>query len=93
MENGKQPIYPDPMRGAEQSFTNQSPHELPTGLTKREYFAGLAMQGIMASLTEMRVNGSSTLHYAGMDEHLAREAVSIADAVLKELDKPKNEAQ
>ena len=90
MENANQPIYPDPMRGAEQSFTNQFPHDLPMGLTKREYFTGLAMQGIMASLTEMQARGGSTLHYAGLDEILAREAVSIADAVLKELDKPKD---
>lgn len=57
------------------------------GLTKREYFAGLAMQGIMASLTEMQARVGSTLHYAGLDETLAREAVSISDALLKELDK------
>ena len=63
------------------------------GLTKREYFAGLAMQGIMASLTEMQANGHSTLHFAGLDETLALEAVSIADAVLKELDKPKQQGQ
>lgn len=77
MENASQPIYPDPMRGAEQSFTNQSPHELPTGLTKREYFAGLAMQGM----------ASSDLTY----EDIAHDAVKMADALLKELDKPKSE--
>lgn len=91
MEHKNQPIYPDPMRGAEQSFTNQNPHELPIGLTKREYFTALAMQGIMSSLTEFRANGSETLYYAGMDENIAREAVSIADAVFKELDKTKSE--
>lgn len=77
MENGNHPIYPDPMRGAEQSFTNQSPHELPTGLTKREYFAGLAMQGM----------AMSDLKY----EDIAHDAVKMADALFKELDKPKTE--
>ena len=77
MENGNQPI-----------LDNQ--FEDNKGLTKREYFAGLAMQGIMASLTEMRVSGNSTLHFHDADKDIAREAVSIADAVLKELDKPKS---
>lgn len=80
MQNGNQPI-----------LDNQ--FEDNKGLTKREYFAGLAMQGIMASLTEMKANGQSTLHFAGADEDIAREAVSISDAMLKELDKPKNQAQ
>ena len=44
------------------------------GLTKREHFAGLAMQGILAdSQTD---EGS---------ESIARAAVRIADALLKEL--------
>lgn len=34
-----------------------------TGLTKREYFAGFAMQGIMASYTELAANGESTLSF------------------------------
>jgi hypothetical protein len=77
MENGKQPI-----------LDNQ--FEDNKGLTKREYFAGLAMQGVMASLTAMRVSGNSTLNFAGADEDVAREAVSIADALLKELDKTRS---
>jgi hypothetical protein len=73
MKNGKRPIYPDPMRGTEQSFMNQSPHELPIGLTKREYFAGLAMQGISAF----------NLPY----EMTAEQSVKLADAILAELEK------
>ena len=66
MENGKQPI-----------LDNQ--FEDNKGLTKREYFAGLAMQGM----------ASSDLTY----EDIAHDAVKMADALLKELDKPKNEAE
>ena len=66
MENGKQPI-----------LDNQ--FEDNKGLTKREYFAGLAMQGM----------ASSDLTY----EDIAHDAVKMADAILAELDKPKNEAQ
>lgn len=64
MENGKQPI-----------LDNQ--FEDNKGLTKREYFAGLAMQGM----------ASSDLTY----EDIAHDAVKMADALLKELDKPKND--
>jgi hypothetical protein len=76
MKNENQPIYPDPMRGAEQSFSNQSPHELPMGLTKREYFAGLAMQGIIAGNLDV--------------DDVAHSAVKMADAVLAELEKTKD---
>lgn len=78
MENGKQPIYPDPMRGAEQSFSNQSPHELPMGLTKREYFAGIAMQGWIACQHE---------GFTGEPDSIALRAVKCADALLAELRK------
>lgn len=81
MENGQQPIYPDPMRGVEQSFTNQSPHELPMGLTKREYFAGLAMQSLAAAEPKWGT------------KDIARFAIKISDDLLKELEKQKNEAQ
>lgn len=66
MENGKQPV-----------LDNQ--FEDNKGLTKREYFAGLAMQGM----------ASNDLTY----EDIAHDAVKMADALLKELDKPKNEAE
>ena len=66
MENGKQPI-----------LDNQ--FEDNKGLTKREYFAGLAMQGM----------ASSDLTY----EDIAHDAVKMSDAILAELNKPKNEAQ
>jgi hypothetical protein len=77
MKNGKQPIYPDPMRGTEQSFMNQSPHELPIGLTKREYFAGLAMQGWIANQQD-----GYTLH----PETMAMISAQCADALLAELE-------
>ena len=45
------------------------------GLTKREYFAGLAMQGFCA---DKSVNGF---------ENIAKYSVEVADILLKELDK------
>ena len=47
------------------------------GLTKREYFAAMAMQGIV----------DRNFHY----DDVARDSVRFADAILKELDKPKSE--
>jgi hypothetical protein len=48
------------------------------GLTKREYFAGLAMQGVLAS---------DALHLVGKE--IAGIAVSQADALLAELEESK----
>lgn len=55
-----------------------------SGLTKREYFAGLAMQGfISANLEVYRVNGG----YIQWDA-VSKASVEIADVLLKELEKP-----
>ena len=50
------------------------------GLTKREYFAAMAMQGIMA-------NNMYDAPRRNKLEGMAVDAVSMADALLKELDK------
>lgn len=68
MGNGKQPI-----------FDNQ--FEDNKGLTKREYFAAMAMQGLSG-----RPDTSSW-----SAERTATVSVMYADALLKELDKPKSE--
>lgn len=47
------------------------------GLTKREYFAALAMQGIL-----------SNNNCDGKMERIANESVEMADYLLAELDKP-----
>lgn len=64
MENGKQPI-----------LDNQ--FEDNKGLTKREYFAGLAMQGMLAD-----PNASNF-----KPKFIAELAVDFSDALLEELDK------
>ena len=68
MENGKQPINPAGYRNNYKC----------DGLTKREYFAGLAMQGF----GEMAVY---------TNDWVAAMAVSRADALLAELEKTKSE--
>ena len=49
---------------------------LPAGLTKREYFSGLAMQSILAADTEQSYTSES----------IAREAIQVADALLAALE-------
>jgi hypothetical protein len=67
MENGKQGAFPKRADGAPQ-----------TGLTKREYFAGLAMQA-MASKENYDIDYDFI--------RTARKSIKLADALLKELDK------
>lgn len=57
--------------------TKNSDRGIQTGLTKREYFAGLAMQGLASG-------GKITPNKDGA-EYIAKHAVSMADALLKEL--------
>jgi hypothetical protein len=43
------PVFPDPMRAGEANSLNQNPHELPTGMSLRDYFAAKAMQGMLSA--------------------------------------------
>jgi hypothetical protein len=72
--SNEQPAFPDPLRGGTQSFSNQNPEKQPTGLTKREYFAGLIMQGLCANANP------------GSLETNARYSVQAADMLLAELE-------
>lgn len=49
------------------------------GLTKREYYAGLAMQGLCSDQTYLRPNNG---------EEIAQRAVEMADFLIAELNKP-----
>jgi hypothetical protein len=82
-ENGSKPAYPDPMRGAEQSISNQTPEKLGQGLTKREMFAMAAMQGLLSScdatVQHMEPNAQTI-------EYLVELSVTAADSLLKHLE-------
>lgn len=58
----------------------------PSGLTKREYFAGLAMQALVSDIVNAEANG-----YEVTSDQTAKEAVSQADALLAELEKEKEQ--
>ena len=78
MRNSNLPIYPAPSsENTGSPYYNVIPH---TGLTKREHFAGLAMQGLLNS-------GFGSGGMDGWEQRLSRKAATIADALLKELDK------
>ena len=49
-KTGNQPVNPIDIKYGRETMQF-------VGCTKREYFAGLAMQGIMASYTELAANG------------------------------------
>lgn len=74
MKNSNFPIHP--ILDLNQDLTGMC------GLTKREYFAGLAMQGMLAN---PKPNPDSFMY----DEiKTAKWAIGMADALLSELEKP-----
>jgi hypothetical protein len=68
-------LFPDPMRGAEQSYSNQTPWNLESGATLRDYFANSAMQGMLSSFNNK--TGWSV-------SDMAESSYLIADAMLKQ---------
>ncbi len=92
MENSKQPIYPCMMQQVgETSFRlhkegDAKEHRMPMqGLTKREHFASLAMQGLLTIFQESEQNpivpNESNVNY------MAELSVKAADALLGALAK------
>ena len=91
MKNGDMPTTPlvmdngHPYHASNICFEN-SP--LTSGLTKREHFAGLAMQSLIGVYWDDHKDGTST-HGSAHDlvKCLSESAIEHADALLKELDK------
>jgi len=71
-EVGNNPINPLEIKSSNESIQF-------VGLTKREYFAGLAMQSLIVSNPKWHTDA------------VARFAIKISDGLRKELEKPKNE--
>lgn len=74
MINSNAPAFP------QTEYSWQSDHEDPQGLTKREYFAALAMQGICAKVF-------NSIDFQGDSSNIARVALECADALIEELNK------
>lgn len=79
MNNGEQGAFACSDGGTENFTTWQG----QAGLTKREYFAGLAMQGLLSIFDE----GKGIVPNLENTEYMARMAVLSSDALLKELEK------
>ena len=79
MSNKHKPAFPVSAKDRENYEAGGYIPDGVFGLTKREYFAGLAMQGLCAD-PSYRVLISSA-------EHAAQNAVAIADAILAELER------
>ena len=88
MKNSDKPIYPQ-----SENWQNDmekhlafpkygSPSIEGIGLTKREYFAGLAMQGLMVQA----IPGSHNSDSEGNNRYRAIHAVNMADELLKQLE-------
>jgi len=79
LENKDRPAFPI---SEEESDRIESGVNIYTGLTKREYFAAAAMQGLLTNYIEHRHYGNSTSW-----PYVSEIAVMCADALLKELNK------
>ena len=74
MENSKQPAFPLP----DSYYLSVHEH----GLTKREYFAGLAMQGLLANNSIALPSSLSDYEF----RKLSNVCLKYADSLLKQLD-------
>lgn len=64
-------------------FANERSYQEVKGLTKREYFAGLAMQGLMVQA----IAGSHNRDTEQFNREKVTHAINMADELLKQLDK------
>ena len=71
MKNGKQMAFPTQLVNG----------EVHTGLTKREYFAAIAMQGCLANINQGY--GKPHVNEASMEDSLKREQEFIDDVAIK----------
>lgn len=67
-------------------------HDAYRGLSKREYFAALAMQGLIAQANNNSFNDRYTVNDGWIHpDTIATCAVEIADALIEQLNKEENE--
>ena len=80
MNNADTPAMPISVSSSIDGNMCSSDFEYGEGLTKREHFAGLAMQGLLAAPSDNFKNQVSFSKYI-------EQSVIVADALLKELEK------
>jgi hypothetical protein len=88
MENGKQPAHPtskiEQVKNGYGDVTGYKTTTMSNGLSKREYFTGLAMQGLLSNRAIIDSNSEQAVDY------LVKLSVHVADALLKALEEPNN---
>ena len=77
MENSESPMFP--LDTSSENRIHEGYGKKFIGLTKREYFAGLAMQGLLASMRGF----AATTDFVS---HLNNTAIKYADELLKQLE-------
>lgn len=82
MNNADMPAMPTSTDMA--YHAQETPGITGSGLTKREYFAGLALSGMCTDIVTAEERG-----YDAGPEQTARDAVKYADALLAELERTK----
>jgi len=81
--NAEQPAYP-----ASASWSDENPQVIQvqnSGLTKREYFAGLAMQGMITALTKFRHEVEMENIIVNRPADIAELSILYADNLLSQL--------
>ena len=69
--------------GAQMAYPGEGPNSQGYGLTKRELFAAMMLQGILPTMPDLKAKpGSGPI----TERHLAEQAVVFADALLTALD-------
>ncbi|WP_027381848.1 hypothetical protein [Epilithonimonas caeni] len=89
MDNGLKTINPQllSVSNRDDQLMEVFTDEVNPGLTKKEYFSSLFIQGILSSQTQMRANGIQNDHFSGQVENIFSEAIVFADELLKQLEK------
>jgi len=85
MKNSNQPI--NPIYSADHRLMSKEIMNSETvllGLSKREYFAGVAMQGMLANSVDLQQGVEP--HWHGGTTNVVKYAISFADELLKQLE-------
>jgi len=78
MKNSEHPAFPKPHQNMDGSIQ----HDVHNGLTKREYFAAMAMQGLLAANAEY-YHGNIPIP---VNKSIAISSIEFADELLKQLE-------
>jgi hypothetical protein len=85
MTNPNDPAFPKSVK--DQKDTGETYLFHVGGLTKREYFAAMALQGALAGVMSIQPDQNDTARFATSWMQMPKLAVSFADELIEELSK------